>query len=140
MLAQTPEQCDELLGQCLGEGNLDACLTLYEPQASVLLHDARLRFIKSETGVEVSLSEALPQKLVALFGSLCQHRNPSTGIIRAVSNHNPRTGLTVTPAGAHIYESHALPRRPGRYRHVNPPTVRALRVYPSVRSCCPSCP
>src|SRR6266851_9999459 len=107
---------------------------------SVLRHDARLRFIKSETGVEVSLSEALPQKLVALFGSLCRHRNPSTGIIRAVSNHNPRTGLTVTPAGAHIYESHALPRRPGRYRHVNPPTVRARRVYPSVRSCCPSCP
>src|SRR6266851_7372569 len=107
---------------------------------SVLLHDARLRFIKSETSVDVSLSEVLPQKLVALFGSLCRHRNPSTGIIRAVSNHNSRTGLSVTPACARIYESHVRLRQRGRYPHANPPTVRVRRVYPSVRSCCPSCP
>ena len=41
MPAQTPEQCDELLGQYLGEGNLDACLTLYEPQASVVQQDGK---------------------------------------------------------------------------------------------------
>ena len=41
MPAQTPEQCDELLGQYLGEGNLDAGLTLYEPQASVVKQDGK---------------------------------------------------------------------------------------------------
>ncbi len=29
------------MGQCLGEGNLDACLTLYEPQASVVQQDGK---------------------------------------------------------------------------------------------------
>jgi len=41
MPAQTPEQCDELLGRYLGEGNLDACLTLYEPQASVVQQNGK---------------------------------------------------------------------------------------------------
>ena len=53
MPARTPEECDELVGKALMEGDLEAALALYEPGASFVV----------EGGKIVSGTEAIRQVL-----------------------------------------------------------------------------